>query len=488
MFIPTFEDYCQQSKDYNLVPVYTEMLVDMETPISIFKKVCQEDRCYLLESVEGGEKLARYSFIGFRPFLEYICKDGRGEIRDDTGVRAADGPPLDVLEEIMAGFKAPKLEQLPRFYGGAVGYFGYDLVRYVEDLPRITVDDLQLPDGHFILTRVVLIFDHVKHKVKIVANTCPGEHPAAAYNDAVKLIRSVAKAIQEPNGVPAVGLSSKKSGAQFTSNISKHDFMAKVLAAKEYIKAGDVFQVVLSQRLQTPLPGEPLDIYRNLRALNPAPYLYYLNFAETLIIGSSPEMLIRVEDGLVQTCPIAGTRPRGRNREEDRMLEAELLGDEKEKAEHLMLVDLGRNDLGRVCEYGTIEVKDFMDVEKYSHVMHIVSTVQGRLAPGKTGFAAIRSCFPAGTLSGAPKIRAMEIIEELEPTGRGIYGGVIGYFGFTGNLDTCITIRTILVHKGMTYVQAGAGIVADSDPEREYDETVNKAGALMETLLLKEVG
>ncbi len=488
MFIPSLEEYCQQSKDYNLVPVYTELLVDMETPISIFKKVCREGRCYLLESVEGGENLARYSFIGFQPLLEYICKDGRGEIRDGTGVRAAEGPPLDVLEEIMSGFKAPKMEQLPRFYGGAVGYFGYDLVRYVEDLPRFTDDDLQLPDGHFIVTRVVLIFDHVKHKVKIVVNTCPGEHPAAAYNEAGKLIRLVAKAIQEPNGEAGTGFSPKKSEAQFTSNISKQDFLAKVLAAKEYIKAGDIFQVVLSQRLQTPLPGEPFDIYRHLRALNPAPYLYYLNFAETLIIGSSPEMLIRVEDGLVQTCPIAGTRPRGRNREEDRLLEAELLADEKEKAEHLMLVDLGRNDLGRVCEYGTIEVKDFMAVEKYSHVMHIVSTVEGKLAPGKTGFAALKACFPAGTLSGAPKIRAMEIIEELEPTRRGIYGGVIGYFGFTGNLDSCITIRTILVHKGITYVQVGAGIVADSDPEREYDETVNKAGALMETLLLEEVG
>lgn len=488
MYFPSLEEYYQLGKDYNLVPVYTELLVDMETPISIFKKVCREDRCYLLESVEGGENLARYSFMGLQPFLEYTCKDGRGEIRDDAGSRQVDGPPLDVLEGIMARFNAPKLEDLPRFYGGAVGYFGYDLIRYVEELPRFAVDDLELPDCHFILTRVVLIFDHVKHKVKIVVNTCPGKEPEKDYNDAVSLIKSMVKRIRENSFTPATDRIQKLPPANFTSNVSKQDFMAKVEKAKEYIKAGDIFQVVLSQRLQTPLPGEPLDIYRNLRALNPAPYLYYLNFADTVIIGSSPEMLIRVEDGVVQTCPIAGTRPRGRNRQEDRDLEAELLQDEKEKAEHLMLVDLGRNDLGRVCEYGCVEVKDFMDIERYSHVMHIVSTVQGRLGPGKTGFDALKACFPAGTLSGAPKIRAMEIIEEMEPTRRGIYGGAIGYFGFTGNLDTCITIRTILVHKGMTYVQAGAGIVADSDPEREYDETINKAGALMDTLLLREVG
>jgi anthranilate synthase component 1 len=488
MFFPSKEEYYQMSEDYNLVPVYTEVLADMETPISVFKKVCREDRCYLLESVEGGENLARYSFIGCQPFLEYSCKDGRGEIRDDAGSREVAGPPLAVLEEIMSRFKAPKLEQLPRFYGGAVGYFGYDLIRYVEELPRIAVDDLGLPDCHFILTRVVLIFDHVKHKVKIVVNSCPGDSPETGYDEAVTLIKSLVKRLQEHTFVPAVTAPQNMPPATFTSNISKRDYIAKVEAAKEYIKAGDIFQVVLSQRLQTPLPGEPLDIYRNLRALNPAPYLYYLNFKDTVIIGSSPEMLIRVEDGLVQTCPIAGTRPRGRNRQEDRELEADLLRDEKEKAEHLMLVDLGRNDLGRVCDYGSVEVKDFMDIERYSHVMHIVSTVQGRLAPGSTGFDALKACFPAGTLSGAPKIRAMEIIEELEPTRRGVYGGTIGYFGFTGNLDTCITIRTILVHKGMTYVQAGAGIVADSNPEREYEETINKAGALMETLLLKEVG
>lgn len=488
MYFPALEEYYNLSRDYNLVPVYTEVLVDMETPISIFKKVCREDRCYLLESVEGGENLARYSFMGLEPFIEYTCKDGQGEIRDDAGIRKVNGAPLDILEEIMVRFNAPKLDELPRFYGGAVGYFGYDLVRYVEELPQTVVDDLELPDCHFILTRVVLIFDHVKHKMKIVVNTCPGDHPEKSYIEAKCLIKSVVKRIQEYNFAPAVNPAPKLPTAGFTSNMSKQDFMVKVQQAKEYIKAGDIFQVVLSQRLQTPLPGEPLDIYRNLRALNPAPYLYYLNFTETVIIGSSPEMLIRVEDGMVQTCPIAGTRPRGKNRQEDRELEKELLRDEKEKAEHLMLVDLGRNDLGRVCDYGSIEVKDFMDIERYSHVMHIVSTVQGQLKSDKSGFDALKACFPAGTLSGAPKIRAMEIIEELEPTRRGVYGGAIGYFGFTGNLDTCITIRTILVHKGMTYVQAGAGIVADSDPEREYDETISKAGALMETLLLKEVG
>ncbi|PKM81785.1 MAG: anthranilate synthase component I [Firmicutes bacterium HGW-Firmicutes-14] len=487
MFYPGLEEYTEMSKEYNLVPVYTDLIVDMDTPISIFKKVCRENYTYLLESVEGGESLARYSFIGLNPFVTYKHFGETGTVEDADGENHVTGDPLDILRSIMEHYRAPKVDDLPRFYGGAVGYFGYDLVRHIEQIPEETVNDLELPDCHFVLTRLVLIFDHVKHRVKIVVNTEPGSDPAESYQKAVARIDAVKKLINEPaelkNGTGKAG-----GRGEFTSNMTKEQFMDKVVKAKEYIRAGDIFQVVLSQRLKTPLAGDPFDIYRTLRTVNPAPYLYYLNFGGTVIIGSSPEMLVRVEDGKAQTCPIAGTRPRGRTAAEDRTLEKELLADEKEKAEHVMLVDLGRNDLGKVCDYGTIEVSGFMEVERYSHVMHIVSNVTGELLPGRTVYDALRACFPAGTLSGAPKIRAMEIIEELEPARRGVYGGAIGYFGFTGNMDTCITIRTILVHEGMTYIQAGAGIVADSDPEREYDETINKAGALLETLMLREVG
>lgn len=487
MFHPSREQYLKMARKNNLIPVYTELFVDMDTPISIFKKVCREQYTYLLESVEGGENLARYSFIGLEPFVRYQCRNGTGVIEDSSGTREVKGDPLSTLKGIMDNYNAPKIEGLPRFYGGAVGYFGYDLIRYVEDIPEDTVDDLDLPDCHFILTRLVLIFDHVKHKVKIVVNTEPGSDADKAYEEATQRINAVKKLINEPqaalNRVNKVVVNTK-----YLSNMTKEEYMDKVEKAKEYIKAGDIFQVVLSQRLTMPLHGDPFDIYRNLRTVNPAPYLYYLNFGGTVIIGSSPEMLIRVEDGIVQTCPIAGTRPRGQSKEDDLKLEKELLADEKEKAEHLMLVDLGRNDVGRVCDYGSVNVRNFMNVERYSHVMHIVSNVFGQLKQGHTAYDALKACFPAGTVSGAPKVRAMEIIEELEPTRRGVYAGAIGYFGFTGNMDTCITIRTILVHNGKTYVQAGAGIVADSDPEKEYEETINKAKALLETLMLKEVG
>lgn len=487
MIYPEINEYKEMAGNYNLIPVYTDLLVDMDTPISIFKKVCRQPYTYLLESVEGGENLARYSFIGLEPFVKFKFKNGSGVIENSTGIHQVTGEPLAVLKEIMDSYQAPKIDGLPRFYGGAVGYFGYDLVRYMEELPDETIDDLDLPDCHFILTRLVLIFDHVKHKLKIVVNTEPGHDPVTAYQAAVQRINYIKKIINEH---PSLEHSSTNTIYQtdISSNMTKEEFMEKVEQAKGYIRAGDVFQVVLSQRLRMPLKREPFDIYRTLRTVNPAPYLYYLDFGGTVIIGSSPEMLIRVEDDFVQTCPIAGTRPRGKSMTEDKSLEKELLADEKEKAEHLMLVDLGRNDLGRVCDYGSIEVSGFMDIERYSHVMHIVSTVNGRLKPGKTCYDALKACFPAGTVSGAPKLRAMEIIEELEPSRRGVYAGAIGYFGFTGNMDTCITIRTILVHDGMTYVQAGAGIVADSDPQKEYEETLNKAGALLQTLTLREVG
>ncbi|MDA8233528.1 MAG: anthranilate synthase component I [Clostridia bacterium] len=481
MFYPTKEEYLKLGHEYNLIPVSREMVVDLETPISICLKLGLENISYLLESVEGGENLARYSFLGLKPFLTYRNKNSRGIIEEDGQVTELADNPLETLEQIMGRFKAPQMEGLPRFYGGAVGYFGYDVVRYIEELPVTAPDELELPDGHFVITGLVLIFDHVKHKLKIVANTRVGANPEAAYEAGIESINSLVK-ILNGGGIDFPLQNRSDQPVKITSNMTKDEYVHMVEKAKDYIKAGDIFQVVLSQRFRAPLAANPFDIYRSLRTVNPAPYLFFLNFGDTIIIGSSPEMLVRVEDGVVQTMPIAGTRPRGRNQQEDRLLAEDLLADAKERAEHLMLVDLGRNDLGRVCKYGTVRVSDFMLIENYSHVMHLVSNVQGELEEGKSDFDALRACFPAGTLSGAPKVRAMEIIEELEPSRRGSYGGVIGYFGFTGNMDTCITIRTLLVHGDQVYVQAGAGIVADSDPEKEYEETINKAKALLKTL------
>ncbi|ADG82459.1 anthranilate synthase component I [Thermincola potens] len=488
MIYPSENDYLQMAEEYNLIPVHTEVVVDTDTPITVYAKACQGKQGFLLESVEGGENLARYSFIGFEPVITFTSKKGAGKIIEGDYIYEFSGSPLAELEKLTQRFNAPKLTDLPRFYGGAVGYFGYDTVRFFEKLPDCNMDDLDLPECHFIITRFVLAFDHITHKLKIICNTMPGKDSRLQYMQAVKDLEIIRKKILQHNiSVLSRGSTPEQRG-DIKSNLPKRKFLEMVNKAKEYIKAGDIFQVVLSQRFSLPLNTDPFSLYRTLRVINPAPYLYFLDFGEIQIIGSSPEMLVRVEDGIVQTCPIAGTRPRGVTPEEDRALEQELLQDEKELAEHLMLVDLGRNDLGRVCEYGSIEVPDFMVVQRYSHVMHLVSSVKGRLAEGKTAFAALQACFPAGTLSGAPKVRAMEIIEELEPTKRGLYGGAIGYLSFTGNMDTCITIRTILVHRGMVHIQAGAGIVADSDPEREYQETLNKARALIETLAFREVG
>lgn len=484
MISHTLEDYLGQCKDYNLIPVYSEFFTDTDTPITLFNKVCKNNEySYLLESVEGAEHLARYSFIGFEPFLRYWFERQKGYIEERGIVIETTGNPIDILADIMNRYKAPNVAELPRFYGGAVGYFGYDMVRYLEKLPDKKEEELELPECYYILSKVVMIFDHVKHRVLVVVNTQPGDEPEKEYAKAVEQIADVLKKIKAPLIELTIDpLTEKNNNAGFCANMTCDDFVSMVSNAKEYIKAGDIFQVVLSQRFRFSTDKTPFDIYRSLRVINPAPYLFYLNLGSIKVIGSSPEMLVRVEDNKVQTCPIAGTRPRGKNQNEDRLHEEELLKDEKELAEHVMLVDLGRNDLGRVCEYGSINVSDFMKVEKYSHVMHIVTRVTGSLKDGYNCFDTLKACFPAGTVSGAPKVRAMEIIDELEPTARGIYSGVVGYFGFTGNMDTCITIRTVVVHKDVAYVQAGAGIVADSDPENEYNETLNKARAIFETL------
>lgn len=486
VFKPGLEAYIANSSAYRLVPVYKELFTDVDTPITLYKKVCGTEESYLLESVEGSEHLSRYSFIGINPFLRFWYDNKTGYIEENGVIKEETGNPLDILAGIMARFRGPDLPGLPRFYGGAVGYFAYDTIRHIEHLPDAREKSPDLPECCYLLTKVNLIFDHVRHRVIVVANTRPGAEPEKDYQEALALIEEVVQKIKgpAPETPPAAG---EALSSGFVSNMTRDDFAAMVVKAKEYIKAGDIFQVVLSQRFQQPVHKAPFDIYRSLRAINPAPYLYYLNLGKTQVIGSSPEMLVRVEGGIAETCPIAGTRPRGRDEEEDDCLAEELLEDEKEKAEHVMLVDLGRNDLGRVCIYESIELTDFMIVEKYSHVMHLVSRIKGKLKPEYTAIDTLKACFPAGTVSGAPKVRAMEIIDELEPTGRGIYAGVVGYFGFSGNMDTCITIRTVVVHEGIAYVQAGAGIVADSDPQKEYEETLNKAGAIFETFKKQEV-
>ncbi|MCX7921285.1 MAG: anthranilate synthase component I [Clostridia bacterium] len=491
MFYPTLDEVKILAKDYNLIPVSMEVYADMETPISIFKRFEDSKYCFLLESVEGGEKWARYSFIGRNPFLTIKSSSYKSLVEDKSGrKKEIEGNPIDILKGLLDKYKTPDLLKLPRFNGGAVGYFGYDLIRYYEKLPGGQIDDLQLPESHFMFTDEVLVFDHLKQKIHIIVNLHVNGNIERCYNSVVERIKEIYKEILSTrwkiadNFNPNFGTNKKEFS--FTSNITKEQFCENVVKAKQYIKDGDIFQVVLSQRLCVETDQDPFNVYRVLRIINPSPYMYYLKFNDYKLVGSSPEMLARVENGTVETCPIAGTRKRGATKQEDEELEKDLLADEKELAEHTMLVDLGRNDVGKVSKYGSVFVKDLMHIERYSHVMHIVTNVQGALREDKSPFDALMSILPAGTLSGAPKVRAMEIIDELEPNKRGIYGGAIGYLSFNGNLDSCITIRTIIFKGTKAYVQAGAGVVADSIPEKEYEETLNKAGALLKAL--EEVG
>lgn len=505
MHHPSLGTYLSLAREYTLIPVYREVLADLETPISVFMKLCQEEPgAFLLESVEGGEKVARYSFLGCRPLLTLANRDGVsrimegdaaseyrtvGQVTHSNGeARRMEGEPLGHLRQVMESYQVYQPPGLPRFFGGAVGYLSYDAVRYYERLPDAPPDDLNLPDALFMITELVVVFDHLKHRLMLVANTQPGSEPEVAYRRAQALLDRAAERLRGPVPVPPGVSMGRPRPLTVRSNMSLEDYGAMVERAKEYIRAGDIFQVVLSQRLQTSVRSRPLDIYRVLRTVNPSPYMFYLTFGDLKIIGSSPELLVRVEDGTARIRPIAGTRPRGASEEADQVLGAELLADEKERAEHVMLVDLGRNDLGRVCEYGSVVVSEMMRLERYSHVMHIVSDVLGRLDPKHDAFDVLAACFPAGTLSGAPKVRAMEIIDELEPIRRGVYGGAIGYFGWGGSMDTCIAIRTMVMKGDQVYVQAGAGIVADSDPAREYQETLDKARALVRTLELAEEG
>ncbi|MBN2303337.1 MAG: anthranilate synthase component I [Anaerolineae bacterium] len=478
----------------DLVPVYRTLLADLETPVSVFLKLAQTgDPAFLLESVEGGEQVGRYSFLGVNPKgiitaqHDTITHTLHGETT--TRKLAPGEDPLTVIETEFGRVQPVALDGLPRFVGGMVGYLSYDIVRYFERLPATASDDLDLPDAAFMLVDALVIFDHAKHQLIILANAHNTGDPDAAYDDAVRRVDEIVDALGGPlpylpDAEPPVPLDD-----DLRSNMTRPYFEEQVLAAKEYIAAGDAFQIVLSQRFSRRTNAHPFTIYRALRALNPSPYMFFLRFSDDLaLIGASPEMMVRLEDGTATVRPIAGTRPRGTTDAEDDRLADELLADEKERAEHVMLVDLGRNDLGRVCEYGTVCVPDMMYIERYSHVMHIVSQVQGRIRDGMNAFDLLRATFPAGTLSGAPKVRAMEIIEELEGTRRGPYGGAVGYFSFDGSMDTCITIRTMVMHNDTVYFQSGAGIVADSDPAREYDETVNKARAIAVAVTNAEAG
>jgi anthranilate synthase component 1 len=494
MYYPSLTEVKALADKYNLIPVMRTVFADTETPIRLFHHLHEEKYAFLLESVEGGVNWARYSFIGTDPFVLISGKNGVIRIETKDGVKHERGGPLEVLKQLLGSYSSPALPDLPRFTGGAVGFFSYDLLRYYEALPPHRVDDLQMNDIQFMFCDQVIVFDHLKQQIKIIANVHirPGADAAeiaAAYRETCGKIDRTAARLQKPLNIPPLpqhSLSGDEDLGEFRSNVSKQEFMSNVEKGKEYIRAGDIFQVVLSQRFETETDVPPLHVYRVLRTLNPSPYMYYLKMNDEVIVGTSPELLVRVEGDRVETRPIAGTRPRGKTPEQDEALEKELLADIKEMAEHIMLVDLGRNDIGRVAEYGTVKCDSFMEIERYSHVMHMVSNVSGKLRRDKDFFDAFLSCLPAGTVSGAPKLRAMEIIAELENEARGAYAGAIGYLGFSGNLDSCITIRTIIFKHGKAYVQAGAGIVWDSVPEKEYEETVNKAKALLKAIRAAE--
>jgi anthranilate synthase component 1 len=494
VYYPNREEFKKLAKNFNLIPVYKDIIADLETPVSAFQKIQMAENAFLLESAEQGEKLGRFSFLGANPHLMITCTNGIVKIKNGNSCETRKvNDPLTVIEEIISQYRPAKYQDFPPFSGGAVGYLGYDAIKYFEDIPRSGEDDLKLPEMIFVITDTILIFDHLKHKIKVVANAHVNGDADKVYDDAISKIESLvdklraAPPTQQLESLPYKG-DAFKSPNGVSSNMSREEFIKAVEKAKEYIRAGDILQTVLSQRFCTKARVPAFDIYRALRTINPSPYMYYLKFGDFALVGSSPEPLVKVQDDDVETRPIAGTRRRGASSVEDAKLEKELLDDEKEQAEHVMLVDLGRNDLGRVCETGSVQVADLMFIERYSHVMHIVSSVRGRLAPGKNAFDVLRSAFPAGTVSGAPKIRAMEIIDELEPTLRGPYAGIVGYFDYSGNLDCCITIRTIVVANGNAYVQAGAGIVYDSVPDREHQETVNKAKALIGAVQLAEEG
>ena len=497
-YYPDFEEFKSLAEQGNTIPVCRQLLADALTPVMAYQRISRPagfapaSHSFLLESVVGGERIARYSFTGADPDLTVTAAGDELTIRRRGQAQPRiinTHDPLAELGKVMSCYRHVHVPGLPRFTGGIVGYAGYDLIRYYEDLGEGPADDRRLPDLSFGLYRTMVIFDHVSKTVKVVANAHVTDDPGRAYTDATNAIERTITRLREPKG-QSVGEIHLEQLPQkpYESNFTRGAYMNVVEACKEYIRAGDIFQVVPSQRLCLSTGASAFDIYRALRVVNPSPFMFVLDSPEVTLVGSSPEILCRVEDGLITNRPLAGTRPRGQTAEQDQALEAELLADEKERAEHIMLVDLGRNDVGRVAKPNSIELSDVMTVERYSHVMHIVSNVTGRLAEGMTALDALRVTLPVGTVSGAPKIRAMEIIDEFEPTRRGPYGGAVGYVDFSGNMDTCIALRTMVLCSGKVYIQAGGGVVADSVPENEYQETLNKARALIRAVEVAEAG
>lgn len=489
MKITSFEEFTELARRGTFVPVCKEIVADLLTPVSAFLKIAEDaDYAFLLESVEGGEHVGRYSFLGKDPFLILRAKDGQTTVERAGQVTTSDAPCIDTLRKLMTDFRSPFVPDLPRFTGGAVGYFGYGASSWFEPvLGNLGEGEDGADDAGFMLFDTVLAFDHVQHRILIIANAriTADDDLEALYQFACAKIDFLERELERNLSV------TKKSHGdplQFTSNFTREQFEAQVKTAKEHIAAGDIYQVVLSQRFQAEVGADPFTVYRALRHVNPSPYMYFIRMGGVSVVGSSPEMLVRVEGSRVETHPIAGTRRRGKTDEEDMRLAEELKRNEKERAEHVMLVDLGRNDVGRVCDYGSVRVPQFMGLERFSHVMHLTSVVEGRLAGSRDRLDALESCFPAGTVSGAPKVRSMQIIRDLEPSGRGLYAGAVGYLDFAGNLDFCIAIRTIIMSKGKAYVQAGAGIVMDSNPTAEYEETRDKARAALRALELAQAG
>jgi anthranilate synthase component 1 len=488
MIQPSFAEFKRLAKQGNLVPVYDVFSADLLTPVSAYLRIAQGARySFLLESVEGGEKIARYTFAGAHPEEVFRYANGACVLETRDRVIWEENDPVSFLRARIERFRPVRLPGLPPLIAGAIGYFSYDMVRLIEKLPKQLRDEIGLFDAVLMFYHGLIAFDHVQHRLWILRNVFTEEKGTLRqkYDTAVKEIQKTRKQLDQPVTAeqPAAKKRTKKSTVpHVTSNFQKPTYLAAIRKAKEYIRAGDIFQVVVSQRFSAKTKAEPFQIYRELRALNPSPYLFFLQLNDVAVVGSSPEMLVKVQGRDVFYRPIAGTRWRGKNEAEDLRLEREMLADEKERAEHIMLVDLGRNDLGRVCDYGTVRVEKLMTVERYSHVMHLVSSLRGTLRPDVDCFDALMACFPAGTVSGAPKVRAMEIIEELEKTRRGIYAGGILYLDFAGNLDSCIALRTMVIKNGVAHIQAGGGIVADSTPLGEYEESVNKSKALLRAL------
>ena len=489
MYYPDYDSFAKLVDGPRLVPVYRRLVADSLTPVSAFHKLDSGACACLFESVVGGEKVGRYSFLTADPFLQIELRGPRITVVSTNGTEQFDSPdPLTELERRVESFKAVHLPELPPFTGGAIGYAGYDVVRYTERLPNPPHDDRNLPDLAFAFYDRMVVFDHINKTIVVVAMArLDQSEPAVAYRDAQRRVDAMVERLSSGADLPPIDIdTSGPPSIAYKSNRTQDEYQRAVERCVEYIRAGDIFQVVLSQRLEVEIHSAPLDIYRALRVVNPSPFMFYLRTPSATLVGSSPEVMVRVVDGLVTVRPLAGTRPRGRTEEEDRRLAEELLADPKERAEHVMLVDLGRNDVGRVARFRSVEVTDIMAIERYSHVMHITTNVSGRLAEGKDAFDALRACLPAGTVSGAPKVRAMQIIDELEPHRRGPYAGAVGYIDYGGNMDTCIALRTIVVQGSKAYVQAGAGIVADSNPAAEYQETLNKARGPLKAIEIAE--